>query len=194
MKPLLLLIAGPAGVGKTSVIRLLVSECSGFEYIRPYTTRSLREGEVDKIAVNDIAMDELIERAAFVVVNELYGFRYGTPKKEIEDCFAQGKIPVIDWPVDRIHLMRELYPGKVFAVYLRPPSDEVLLERLQSRDGTNERFEVARREVEALMAGTYDSEIDEMIVSESDALQHVCGVITEAALTRAHDGNEVVRS
>lgn len=125
-----LLLLGPSGVGKSTIIRGLRLLDNRFSYIAPYTTRRLRPGESDKIPVSDVDFDILERRGMFLTVNHLYGVRYGTPREPIEAAFRNNLFPVLDWPLNQLQVMEENYPGRILPVYLTPPSIDALQQRL----------------------------------------------------------------
>jgi guanylate kinase len=162
----MLLIMGPSGVGKTEVIRELRSKDPRFEYVCPYTTRLLRPGEADKISVSGNRFQQMARDGAFVAVNYLYGASYGTPKNAIEQSFAIGNFPVLDWPIDEAAGITKRLGGRVHRVYLSPPSLAVLHERLSDgRDPFGERAGAATAELDAVAAGQYDDVIDQSVTS-----------------------------
>jgi len=97
-----LLLLGPSGVGKSSIIEELLQLDSRFVYISPFMTRALREGEKNKISISGEEMDKMWNRGELLVINELYGIRYATPRLPIVQALAQGNFPVLDWPISRI--------------------------------------------------------------------------------------------
>jgi guanylate kinase len=162
----MLLIMGPSGVGKTAVIRRLLSKDQRFAYIRPYTTRPLREGEADKISVSSSRFQQMAREGAFVVVNYLYGAFYGTPKNAIAQSLSTGKFPVLDWPISEVGRITKFLNSQVHRVYLGPPCLAVLCNRLSDgRDPSGERVGAAEAELEAVAAGLYDNVIDQRVVS-----------------------------
>jgi guanylate kinase len=151
----LLLVMGPSGVGKTAVIRFLERLDSRFAYVCPWTTRRLRPGETDKISVTPEQLAQGEADGQFLVVNELFGAKYATPRAPITEALLAGGFPVIDWPISRVGIMEAEFPNALFRSYLCPPSLEVLKERLRDRDPTGQRFAEAEAEWNELLRGTY---------------------------------------
>ena len=180
-----LLLLGPSGVGKSALIHELIRLDARFVYISPYTTRPLRAGETNKIHISAAQMDEMDGRGEFLVVNELYGIRYATPRAPILQAFAAGNFPVLDWPVDRLRVMTEAFPRQLCVVYVAPPSMVVLEDRLgrDGRDESGSRMALARDELEAYWRGDYDPLIDHRVVSEEGHLpalsQRIYSLYTE---------------
>lgn len=73
-----LLLLGPSGTGKSTIIRELRQMDERFIYISPYITRPLRENETDKVHISDQEMDLRKENGEFLTINNLYGIRYAT--------------------------------------------------------------------------------------------------------------------
>lgn len=132
-----LLLLGVSGVGKSSIIRELSKLDSRFIYIKPYTTRPLRKGEMDKIHIDDTKMDIMSRQGQFLAENCIYGIRYATPRGVIEKVFARNDFPVLDWPLYKLRIMHKEFPGRLYVVYLLPPNLQTLKQRL-SRDGRDQ--------------------------------------------------------
>jgi len=166
-----LLLLGVSGVGKTTIIRELRKLDSRFIYISPFMTRELRSGETDKVPITREQMNEMEQQGKLLVVNELYGVRYATPREPIERAFAGEQLPLLDWPIDRLHVMQQAFPGKLFTVYVEPPDRETLRRRLaDGRDPGNKRMDAAMTELATLAQGTYDDVINHrMVSSEGEA-------------------------
>src|SRR5262245_8521402 len=114
---------GPTGVGKTTVIHELARIDNRFVYIKPWTTRALRDGESDKIQVTADEIAEASARGDMIAVNELYGALYATPALTIRHAIADGANPIIDWPVAKASNLSASFPDvAIFRCYLFPPS------------------------------------------------------------------------
>jgi guanylate kinase len=175
-----LLVMGPSGVGKTAAIKELIKLDSRFQYIQPYTTRTLRTGEAEKISISSARFEELAHAGQFLVVNVLYGIRYGTPRASVADCFAHGKFPVIDWPVDKAELIAQKLREGIYGVYLLPPSLDALRSRLaDGRDPSEIRLTAAIGELEAVNRGEYDAVIDRKLTSAVGELREMALAIRD---------------
>ena len=157
----LLVISGPSGVGKSTVIGHLMEMRDGLEFSVSATTRAPRPGEVngkDYFFVSAerfeemLANDELLEHATFV------GNSYGTPRAQVEDRLKNGISVLLDIEVQGAAQVKAAMPEAV-TVFLSPPSMEALEQRLRNRGTEPEekilsRLETARREL--LLAPDYD--------------------------------------
>jgi ribosomal protein S27E len=101
-------------------------------------------------------------RGEFLVVNRMYGVDYATPRKPINLALQNGLFPILDWPVEKISLMKEAFPGKLYTVYLFPPSLEILYSRLSNdnRDENHLRRSAAFEELEKYWSNQHDYAVD----------------------------------
>jgi len=179
-----LLILGPSGVGKSSIIQELCLLDDRFLYISPFTTRPLREGEVDKVHIGDGEMSAMDKEGAFLAVNQLYGTRYATPKAPVVEALRTGNFPILDWPVSQMETMEAAFPGKLYAVYILPPSAEVLADRLRrdGRDVTGDRLQKGIEELVAYENSDYEGLYEYCIVSEESNIMNVAKAIYDRYL------------
>ncbi len=180
-----LLLLGPSGVGKTTIIKKLREMDTHFVYISPYITRKLRASEADKVYVSNKKLDKLVADGKILVVNHLYGIRYATPKERIERAFKRNEFPLLDWPIDRLDVMQEHFPGRLFRVYVRPPSLKVLRERLEedSRDTDQTRLKAGTDELKRLKRGEYDHLIDYRVTNPTSSSEAVAEKIYKRYLS-----------
>ncbi len=175
-----LLLLGPSGVGKSAIIDELSKLDKRLVYISPYMTRPLRPGERNKVAVSDEQMDEMWRRGELLVINELYGgIRYGTPRLPIVEALATGYFPVLDWPINRLEVMTQAFPSQLFAVYVSPPSIDVLRQRLakDGRDADGTRLASATEELQWFWSSRYVGAYDYEIVSEDGRVAEIAEAI-----------------
>ncbi|UEG53514.1 guanylate kinase [Mucilaginibacter daejeonensis] len=152
----LLIFSAPSGAGKTTIVHHLLGKFPELEFSISATTRLARGDEEDGKDYYFISKEEFLHRIAkkqFVEFEEVYsGTFYGTLRQEIERIWAKGKTVIFDIDVEGgLHLKRK-YEEQALAIFVQPPSLEVLKERLTGR-GTDsqeklaERFEKAEKEL-----------------------------------------------
>jgi len=152
----LLIFSAPSGAGKTTIVHHLLTKFPELEFSISATTREKRGDEVHEQDYYFITIKEFLHRIAkkqFVEFEEVYtGTFYGTLRQEIERIWAKGKTVIFDIDVEGgLHLKRK-YQDQALAIFVQPPSLEVLKERLTGR-GTDseaklkERFDKAEKEL-----------------------------------------------
>ena len=153
----LIVLSGPSGVGKSTVIAELLGERKDIYFSVSFTTRSPRVGEADGVNYNFvsreefermIAADELLEYAQYV------GNYYGTSLKVIQDKLAAGIDVLLDIEVQGAAKVRSKCPEAVL-IFIIPPSFEELSRRLHGRATDNEdviagRLQKAREEYQEI--------------------------------------------
>lgn len=174
-----LLLLGPSGVGKSTIIRHLSEMDSRFVYVSPYTTRDLRPGEKDKVHVSLEKIEHLEKTGKLLTINKIYGIYYATPKDTIDLALASGKFPILDWPVDKMEVMLKNYKGKLFAVYVEPDSLDELQWRLSQdgRDKEGKRFSAGKEELHKYYLGEFDEVINLKILNKQGADKEVAAKI-----------------
>ena len=152
----LIIFSAPSGAGKTTIVHHLLGRVPDLEFSISATTRKARGDEQDGKDYYFISKEEFLHRIAkkqFVEFEEVYsGTFYGTLRTEIERIWQKGKAVIFDIDVEGgLHLKRK-YDDQALAIFVQPPSLEVLKERLTGR-GTDspekllERFDKAEKEL-----------------------------------------------
>lgn len=162
------LLLGPSAIGKSSLIKSLNEQTGNtFTYISPYTTRPLRDNEKDKISINDQEFDKLEQSGKFIYVNNFYNARYGTPLNTIEESLKNHKIPILDFPLDKVEkLIRPEYD--LLNIYIFPKTINSWLSKVKSTNRDNSgRVEAGLEELTNLfLAKTPNKDIHCSIVSD----------------------------
>ncbi len=161
---MLLVISGPSGVGKTTITRALQTAFTGSVFSVSATTRPPTAQDrpgVDYDFVSDARFDEMIAHGDLLEWANVFGRKYGTPKRWTLDRLAEGKLVILEIDVQGAQSVKRQLPA-AFCMFVLPPSDETLLERLKARGRDGEeviqrRFAEAQREMTtARTCGVYD--------------------------------------
>lgn len=159
----LIIFSAPSGAGKTTIVHHLLGKFPELEFSISATTREPRGEEQDGKDYYFISQKEFLHRIAqkeFVEFEEVYsGTFYGTLRAEIERIWTNGKHVIFDIDViGGLHLKRK-YDGKALAIFVQPPSLEVLIERLSGR-GTDSEEKLQERYAKAEKELAYAPQFD----------------------------------
>ncbi len=154
MKGFALIISGPSGSGKDTLIDELIKRDSDIITSTSFTTRKPRENEEngkDYYFVSDQEFREAIENNQMLEYVKYHSYYYGTPKFFIDEKISQGKIVILKIDVIGAERVRKLYENSV-SIFIMPPSLETLRERLVNRntekkDEIIKRLEIAKKEI-----------------------------------------------
>ena len=147
-KGMLLVISGPSGTGKGTLIKMLMEQDPTLVFSVSATTRAPREGEIDGVHyhfVSDEKYDQLVADGAFVEYANVHGKRYGTLRSEVYDRLERGENVVLDIDVQGALNVIAQEKDKV-SIFLLPPSLKELRRRLTDRGTeTSEQIEIRMR-------------------------------------------------
>lgn len=158
---MLVLFSGPSGVGKDTVLDIILNSDSNLQRSVSLTTREKRPGETEGSDYYFVTKDEFLDMVGNGQVLEYaqYGENiYGTPKAPVDKWLGEGKTVILKIEVKGAQKIREIYPD-VVSIFLLPPSMSVLEERIRSRGTEDEadiqrRLEIAKNEI--LRSADYD--------------------------------------
>lgn len=158
---MLVLFSGPSGVGKDTVLDIILDKDENLQRSISLTTREKRSGEIDGEDYYFITKDEFSNMVEDGQVLEYaqYGENiYGTPKAPVDKWLKDGKTVILKIEVKGAQKIRELYPDAL-SIFLLPPSMQVLEDRIRTRGTESEqdiqkRLEIAKNEI--LRSADYD--------------------------------------
>lgn len=185
--PRLVIISGPAGAGKSTIVRRLLRECSmPLQLSVSATTRPRRPQEADGIDYHFLSPEEFAgrrEAGDFLECKEVFGRGdwYGTLKTEVQSGFATGNWVILEIDVEGAMSVLEAYPEAI-TIFLHTGSVEELERRLRGRGTETEaairrRLEVARHELE------YKSHYRHEVINQTleQAVHDICQILVHSA-------------
>lgn len=162
---ILIVLTGPSGVGKDTVLRELFALDPTLAYCVSYTTRAPRPGEVDGVAywfVDGATFRAMIDRDEFFEWSTVYGELKGRTFESVDRAISSGKDTVIKIDVQGAAKVRDRLGVGGTYIYLLPPSVEALDQRLIERATEDPASLRARQELavaELVLRDTYDHQV-----------------------------------
>ena len=173
----MIIISAPSGAGKTTIVKHLLRQFPELGFSVSATSRAIREGELNGREYYFMSAEEfrlMIENNKLLEWQEVYpGSYYGTQVSEIERIASNGQFPVFDVDVVGGLNIKKMFGDNALAVFIRPPSFEILESRLRSR-ATDSEESLQKRLSKVKQELTYEYDFDQVIVNDKleDALKH----------------------
>jgi guanylate kinase len=176
----LIVLTGPSGVGKGTLMRSLLERHPELYYSVSVTTRSPRPGEIDGKSYYFISrskFEQLVAEGEFLEWAEFAGNYYGTPRGAVLNQINSGKLVVLEIELEGARQIRASFPSAL-SVFILPPSFEELEKRIRSRAQDSEEA-IARRLIRAQEEIQAANEFDIEIVNDDfeTALNDIEGVL-----------------
>jgi guanylate kinase len=165
----LIIVTAPSGAGKTTIVHHLLKTFDTLAFSVSATNRARRAHETDKIDYYFLSSEEFRRRVSegdFLEYEEVYdGQYYGTLRSECERLWALGKCIVFDVDVKGAMNIKRAYPNESLAIFIQPPSKDVLFERLKNRK-TETPESLKKRIARATEELTFADKFDVIIVND----------------------------
>jgi len=135
---MMIVVSSPSGVGKTTLVRLLVKRNKNFEISISNTTREPRKNEIegkDYYFINEKKFNDLVKTKSFYEYARVFNNLYGTLKNPVIKNLFQGKDVLfdIDWQGSE-QIKKLKLKNKLISIFILPPNIKTLRERLSNRD------------------------------------------------------------
>ncbi|CAN5241830.1 guanylate kinase [soil metagenome] len=133
---LLFVLSSPSGAGKSTIARKLLAADDGLEMSVSATTRPIRPGEVDGVDYHFVDLErfrEMVANGDFLEWAHVFGHRYGTPHKPVDDILSDGRDVLFDIDWQGAQQLYQQAGGDVVRVFVLPPSMDELHRRLIAR-------------------------------------------------------------
>lgn len=179
---LLVIISGPSGVGKDTIIAALRERhrSPDYHFVVTCTTRAPRPGETPGVSYHFLRPEEfaaLREAGGFLEANEVHGNWYGTPRDEVARALAAGRDAILKIDVQGAAVVKERVRDALL-VFVVPPSLEELFQRLRSR-ATESLDELEIRQRNAALELARKDDYDYVVVNETGQVERTAAMIDE---------------
>ncbi len=179
---LLVIISGPSGVGKDTIIEAMRNAPDGhaYHYVVTCTTRPRRPGEVDEVNYHFLDRERfraLRDSGELLEWAEVHGHWYGTPRQQVRDALAAGHDVILKIDVQGAQAVKERVP-EALLIFVVPPSFEALFQRLKHR-ATETADELELRQRNAALELARQDDYDYVVVNETGQV--------EKTATRIHE-------
>lgn len=184
---MLVVVSGPAGAGKGTLVKRLIKEDANFHFSVSVTTRPPRASEkegVDYHYISEEAYDDLIAQDAFLEYAGVHGKRYGSLKSEVLPYLAKGQHVVMDIDVQGARKIMEQFPHCV-SVFILPQSFRELRARLEGR-GSETPEQVERRMRNARAEVAEQPHYQYTIVNRTGAVEEAYAQLRAIIVAEAH--------
>jgi len=156
LRPLLVIISGPSGVGKDAILIRMKETGLPYYYSVTATSRPQRLGEVDGVDyhfIDRVEFEKMIANGEFLEWANVYGNLYGVPRKTVKEALVDGKDVIVKVDVQGATTIKRLEPEAV-SIFITPPTMKELERRLIARKTETEsnlerRLKTAREEMQS---------------------------------------------
>jgi guanylate kinase len=178
----LVIISGPSGVGKDTIIEALRERPRDpdYHYVVTCTTRAPRPGEIDGVSYHFMDRERFLAlrtAGGLLEANEVHGNWYGTPRQEVRDALAGGHDVILKIDVQGAQQVKERV-DEALLVFIVPPSMETLFGRLRAR-ATESADELELRQRNAAIELARQEDYDHVVVNEDGQVERTAQRIDE---------------
>jgi guanylate kinase len=179
---MLVIISGPSGVGKDTIIDAMETRRHDpeYHYVVTCTTRAPRPGEVDGVDYHFLTREAFLrlrDDRQLLEAIEVYGNWYGSPRDQVREAVSSGRHAILKIDVNGAQRVKEQVSQAVL-IFVVPPSMEVLIDRLRSR-ATETADELELRQRSAAIELARQDDYDYVVVNETGQVERTAARIDE---------------
>lgn len=183
------IISGPSGVGKDTIIEAMQKRSPSHprHYVVTVTTRDRREAEIDGVSYHFLTMDDyhrLRDADGLLEASEVHGNWYGTPRDQVQSALSSGLDAILKIDVQGAHKVRAKVQDALL-IFVVPPSLEALRDRLVGRS-TESAADLERRRDDAAYELSQQGDYDHVVVNETDQIERTAERI-DAIIAAEHE-------
>lgn len=176
----LVVISGPSGAGKGTIVKALLDQYASIHYSVSATTRQPREGEVNGVNYWFVSREEfqrMMNQDELLEWAEVYGNFYGTPRRRVIEAIQRGHDIILEIDPQGAMKIKQNFPAAVF-VYIMPPSPRELSRRIIGR-GTESQEAIRQRLNSVVNELNYIHEYDYLVINDelTEATADVAAII-----------------
>jgi guanylate kinase len=185
---ILVIISGPSGVGKDTIIDALrlLPGARDFHYVVTATTRNRRPGEVDGVDYHFLEPERFARLRAegeFLEANQVHGNWYGTPRTQLRDSLAAGRDVILKIDVQGAKVVKGQV-SEALLIFVVPPTLETLFDRLRVR-ATETAEELEVRQAAAAVEIARRNDYDHVVTNETGQVERTADII-DAIIAEEH--------
>lgn len=185
---MLVIISGPSGVGKDTIIDALKARHHepDYHYVVTCTTRGRRPGEVDGVDYHFLDHEAFARQraaGAFLEASQVHENWYGTPRDQVREVLAEGRDVILKIDVQGAAIVKGKVPGALL-IFIVPPSLEDLFQRLRTR-ATETADELEQRQADAAIELARQEDYDYIVPNETGQVERTADMI-EAIVAAEH--------
>ena len=190
--PMLVIISGPSGVGKDTIIDALQERGHRpeYHYVVTCTTRNRRPNEVAGVSYNFVTLEEFAamrDGGELLEANEVHGNWYGTPRAGVRQALEHGQHAILKIDVQGARVVKACVP-EALLVFVVPPSVETLVEHLKARR-TETAEQLAIRQRDAAVELARKDDYDYVVVNEEGHIDRTAQKIEEIIAQEERKGS-----
>ena len=165
---MLIVVSAPSGGGKTSLVNALLKSDESLSVSVSHTTRPSRPGEQDGVNyhfIDSAGFQALADQGEFLEHAEVFGNQYGTSKASVNDKLAAGQDVILEIDWQGAQQIQASYGGELLSIFILPPSQEALRQRLRGR-GQDEEAVIDARMAKAISEMSHFSDYQYLVIND----------------------------